>query len=55
MVLNKKGTLQLCPNFMDLNKSVVKDKFPIQVINDLFDELHGAKIVIKQYLCFGYL
>jgi hypothetical protein len=47
MVLKKEGNWCMCPNFHALNKLTIKDKFPILIINDLLDELHGAKFFTK--------
>lgn len=33
----------MCLYFRDLNKFIIKDNFPILVINDLLDEFHGTK------------
>jgi hypothetical protein len=54
MVLKKEGTWCMCPNFRDLIKLTNKEKFPILVIDDLFDKLLGAKIFTKIDLCYGY-
>jgi len=53
MVLNKEGDLHMCMDFKSLNKLIIKDKFPIQVIDDLLDELHGAMFFTKLDLCSG--
>jgi len=42
MVLKKNGEWCMCPDFRALNKLMVKDKFPIPVVDDLLDELNGA-------------
>jgi hypothetical protein len=36
-VKNKYGTLKLCINFRHLNKSTIKNKYPLPRIDDLFD------------------
>ena len=42
MVLNIEGNLHTCPKFHALNKLTIKDKFPILVFDDFFNEFHGA-------------
>jgi hypothetical protein len=51
---NKDGTLRLCINFRQLNKVTVKNKYPLPGIDDLFDQLKGAKIFLKIVLRSGY-
>jgi hypothetical protein len=36
-VKKKNGTLKLCIDFRELNKVIVKNKYPLPHIDDLFD------------------
>ena len=53
-VKKKDGSLRLCINYRELNKVIVKNKYPIPRINDLFNQLQGASIFSKIDLHYGY-
>jgi hypothetical protein len=50
----KDGTLRLCIDFRQLNKVIVKNKYPMSRIDDLFDQLKDEKIFSKIDLRSGY-
>jgi hypothetical protein len=55
LFLKKKGgALRLCIDFIQLNKVIIKKKYPLPRIDDLFDQLKGAGIFSKIDLRSGY-
>ena len=43
----KDGTLRLCVDYRGLNKSTIKNKYPLPIFDELIDQLSGAKMFSK--------
>ena len=46
-VKKKDGMLRLCVDYRQLNKMIVKNKYSLPRIDDLFDQLKGASVISK--------
>jgi hypothetical protein len=53
-VEKKDGTQRMCADYRSLNEVTIKNKYPLPRIEDLFDQLRGAKVFSKIYLRSGY-
>jgi len=53
-VEKKDGTQKMCVDYRSLNEVTIKNKYPLPRIEDLFDQLRGARVFSKIDLRSGY-
>ena len=53
-VKKKDKNLRLCIDYRQLNRVTIKNRYPLPRIDDLFDQLRGARVYSKIDLCTRY-
>ena len=53
-VKEKDGSMRMCIDYRNLNVVIVKNKYPLPIIDDLLDQLRNAKFFSKIDLRSGY-
>ena len=54
LVKKKYGSMRLCIDYRQLNKVKIRNRYPLPIIDDLMDQLVGARVFSKIDLRLGY-
>jgi hypothetical protein len=54
LFVEKDGTKRMCIDYRSLNEVTIKNKYPLPIIEDLFNQLRGASVFSKIDLRSGY-
>ena len=54
LLVEKDGSLRMVVDYRGLNEVTIKNKYPLPMINGLFDQLQGAKVFSKIDLWSSY-
>jgi hypothetical protein len=53
-VKKKDGSMRMCIDYQELNKVTIKNRYPLPRIDDLLDQLQGARVFPKVDLRSSY-
>jgi hypothetical protein len=53
-VKKKDRSMRMCIDYRELNKVTIKNRYPFPRIDDLLDQLQGARVFSKVDLCSSY-
>ena len=53
-VKKKDASIRMCIDYRELNKVTIKNRYPLSRIDDLLDQLQGARVFFKIDLQSGY-
>jgi hypothetical protein len=54
LLVKKDGTWRFCVDYKKLNDMTIKNRFPMTIIEEILDELVGAKYFTKLDMKAGY-
>src|SRR3954469_23827946 len=54
LLAKKDGSLRMVVDYRSLNEVTIKNKYPLPMISDLFDQLERASVFCKIDLLYGY-